>query len=103
MLSVVEKSTLTPVPPTTSTMIKEKTMTTQTGSALKNVLGTMTINFPKSFSQIPTVCISPFYQGSGSAVGFVETISSVSLESFTVVSNNSAANYYVNWIAIENR
>ena len=82
--------------------IKEKLMAQviQAGTALKAGTGIVTINFPTPFSQIPVVVVSPFWQNQGSAVGAIETIDTVSLESFSVASGNAASNYYVNWIAI---
>lgn len=73
----------------------------QAGRAQKAGAGKLTIDFPKPFSKIPIVVVSPFWQNVGAQVGNIETIDTVSLESFTIVSNNAATNYYVNWIAIE--
>ncbi|GBL12267.1 gp53-like domain-containing protein [Microcystis aeruginosa] len=76
------------------------TQVIQTGKTLKAGTGKITINFPKPFAQIPVVVVSSFWENAEKAVGYVETIDTISLESFTVVSSNSATNYYVNWIAI---
>ncbi len=70
----------------------------QSGKALKEVYK-ITIPFPKPFARLPHVVISPLWENSEDAVGYIDTITSVSLESFTVVGKNMASNYYVSWIA----
>ncbi len=70
------------------------------GTALKNRPGELRIRFSRNFPSPPVVVVSPFWRGQGSQVGYVETINSVSRNGFTVVSNNAANNYYVNWIAV---
>jgi hypothetical protein len=70
----------------------------QAGSMVKNSTS-LTINFPTPFASVPTVVVSSFWQGATGGVSFAETISAISLDQFTVVSGNAAANYYVNWIA----
>jgi hypothetical protein len=69
----------------------------QFGSMIKNS-GSIVINFPKPFSRIPTVVVTPFWPNG--AVGAIETVTAVSTEQFTVASGNGAANYAVNWIAV---
>ena len=76
------------------------TQVIQTGKTLKAGTGKITINFPKPFAQIPVVVVSSFWENVGSQVGNIETIDTISLESFIIVSSNAATNYYVNWIAI---
>ncbi|MES0492106.1 MAG: hypothetical protein ABUK01_19110 [Leptospirales bacterium] len=71
----------------------------QFGKALKNGDST-TVNFDQTFSETPTVVISPFYENQNQQVANVDTISDISKSAFTVVSGNQASNYYVNWIAI---
>ncbi|NLY44245.1 MAG: hypothetical protein GX066_09860 [Clostridiaceae bacterium] len=73
----------------------------ETGTTLKNRTGRLSIQFRKNFTRPPVVVISPYWRGQGSQVGYVETIESVSRNGFTVVSNNAADNYYINWIAIQ--
>jgi len=70
------------------------------GSALKNRTGPLRIRFNRRFSRVPTVVVAPFWQGQNTQVSFVETITDVTTSGFTVVSNNAANNYYVNWIAV---
>jgi len=73
----------------------------ETGTTLKNRTGRLRIQFRRNFTRVPVVVISPFWRGQGSQVGYVETIESVDRNGFTVVSNNAADNYYINWIAIQ--
>lgn len=72
----------------------------QAGTTLKAGVGKLTINFPKPFNVIPVVVVSPFWQNVGAQVGNIETIDTVSRESFSLVSGNAGTNYFVNWIAI---
>lgn len=74
-------------------------MVIDSGSALKNQVGALRIEFNRRFPRVPTVVVSPFWRGQNAQVGFVETITSVTTTGFTVVSNNAAPNYFVNWIA----
>lgn len=71
------------------------------GVALKNRTGRLRVQFTKNFTRPPIVVISPFWRGQGSQIGYVETIDSVTRNNFTVVSNNAAENYFINWIAIQ--
>ncbi len=72
----------------------------QSGKCLKERSGELPIKFPKKFNQIPNVVITAFWENQGSGVSHVETIDSISTSGFRVVSDNSAPNYYVSWIAI---
>lgn len=71
------------------------------GSALKNRTGELRIRFNRRFSRTPIVVVSPRWQGQNAQVSFVETISDVTTSGFTVVSDNAAGNYFVNWIAVQ--
>jgi len=73
----------------------------ETGTTLKNRPGRLRIQFTKNFTRPPVVIVTPFWQGQNSQVSFIETIDSVNRNGFTVVSNNAADNYYINWIAIQ--
>lgn len=70
------------------------------GSALKNRTGALRIRFNRRFSRVPTVVVSPFWQGQNAQVAFVDTITDVTTTGFTVVSDNAANNFYINWIAV---
>jgi len=70
--------------------------TIQAGSIIKNS-PTLTIYFTVPFAKLPIVVVSPFWPNGG--VGYVETITAVGTDQFTVSSGNLAANYSVNWIA----
>lgn len=52
------------------------------------------------FAQPPCVQVSPFWDGQRSGVGHAETIGRVASESFDVLSDNSATNYFVSWLAV---
>lgn len=71
------------------------------GSALKNRTGELRIRFNRRFSRTPIVVVSPFWRGQNAQVGHIETITEVNTNGFTVVSDNAANNYFVNWIAIQ--
>lgn len=70
------------------------------GSALKNRTGPLRIRFNRRFSRVPTVVVAPFWRGQNAQVAFIETITDVTTTGFTVVSDNAANNYFVNWIAV---
>lgn len=72
------------------------------GSAQKNRTGSLRIRFNRRFSRVPTVVVSPFWRGQNAQVAFIETITDVTTSGFTVVSDNAANNYFVNWIAVSN-
>jgi hypothetical protein len=73
----------------------------QSGKALKANTGKLTIKFPVPFQQTPNVIISHYWEKADAGVGCVDTIDTIYLDSFTVISQNAATNYYVNWIAIQ--
>ena len=52
------------------------------------------------FVQPPCVQVSPFWDGQRSGVGHAETIGRVARDSFDVLSDNSAPNYFVSWLAV---
>lgn len=64
--------------------------------------GKVTITFPKPFNQIPNVVVTPHWENQNSQVGNVETISEITVTNFSVVSENRAANYFLQWIAVSN-
>ena len=70
------------------------------GSALKNRTGALRIRFNRRFNRVPTVVVTPFWRGQNAQVAFIETITDVTTTGFTVVSDNAANNYFVNWIAV---
>jgi len=70
------------------------------GSAQKNRTGALRVRFNRRFSRVPTVVVTPFWRGQNSQVAFIETITDVTTSGFTVVSDNAANNYFVNWIAV---
>jgi len=72
----------------------------QRGSALKNVPGCITINFPVTFSAVPNVVISSHWDGVAGPIGAVEVIKTISTTNFSECSDNNAPNYFVQWIAI---
>ena len=52
------------------------------------------------FAQPPCVQVSPFWDGQRSGVGHAETLGRVGTDSFDVLSDNSASNYFVSWLAV---
>jgi hypothetical protein len=52
------------------------------------------------FAQLPYIQASPFWDGQRSGVGHAETINRVARDSFDVVSDNGAPNYFVSWLAV---
>jgi len=72
----------------------------QSGTMLKSTPGAHEIQFRQPFASPPVVVISPFWNGSGGGVGYIETITSINENAFVVNSSNAATNYYVTWIAV---
>jgi hypothetical protein len=72
----------------------------KTGLVNKTAAGSLVITFESPFVTMPEIVVSPFWKNSGQGVGYIETITSISLESFTINSGNAASNYFVTWIAI---
>jgi hypothetical protein len=73
----------------------------QHGQVSKPNAGSIVIDFATPFKKIPHVVVSPYWRSSASQVGGIETVTAVSLESFTITSlNHDANNYYVSWIAV---
>jgi hypothetical protein len=68
----------------------------QHGTVVKNS-PSITVYFSNPFPGTPTLEISPQWTG---GVGYAETITDVSSNSFTLTSNNQASNYKVHWIGI---
>jgi hypothetical protein len=72
----------------------------QSGTVLKSTPGALEIQFRQPFASTPVVVVSPFWNGSGQGVGYIETVTSINEHAFVVNSSNAASNYYVTWIAI---
>jgi hypothetical protein len=70
------------------------------GKTLKAVAGQIEINFGIAFAEPPLVFLTPEWTG---PVGYIETVTGVDIDKFRVSSNNAAANYHVNWMAIGRR
>jgi hypothetical protein len=60
----------------------------------------MQVTFPTPFNQVPNVVISQHWDKQHQQVGGGETIDEITTTGFTVISGNSAPNYYIEWIAI---
>lgn len=63
--------------------------------------GSLTISFGNSFPEPPIVILTPFWNGSNSEVGSIPTISEITNDNCTIVSQNSASNYFLNVMVIE--
>jgi len=48
----------------------------------------------------PVVLLTPYWDGQGEAVGFIETLERVKHDGFRLVSGNAAENDYVSWVAV---
>lgn len=70
------------------------------GTAVKKRTGELSIRFNRRFSSPPTVIVTSYWPGRNLEVGHVETVSRVNRNGFSVVSDNAADDYYVNWVAI---
>ena len=75
----------------------------ETGVWKKQAPGGVEISFKAPFKAPPAVVVTPFWNGSASGVAYAETLTSVSADKFTVVSANSAPDYFVSWMAIGQR
>jgi hypothetical protein len=58
------------------------------------------VGFPRSFSNTPTVVVSPLWENQHSGVGHAETIEEITHTGFKLASANKAQNYFVTWIAM---
>jgi hypothetical protein len=74
----------------------------QSGSKPKTAAGLLRVTFPSPFPHVPVVVVTPYWQGQTPPieVNYKETVITITQNDFTVFSNNFAANYYVNWIAV---
>jgi hypothetical protein len=70
----------------------------ETGSANKG-LYQMRIYFSSAFVNTPVVVVSSWWDKQPNGVGYVETIVNITPNYFEIVSENSGANYFVNWMA----
>jgi hypothetical protein len=68
------------------------------GSITKFAVGKLEIPFGVTFSQPPTVFLTPHWPNG--QVGFIETIVSVDKVSCVISSQNAGPNYDVHWLAI---
>jgi hypothetical protein len=75
----------------------------QSGNINKPGKGNLVIDFPVPFNGVPTVVVSPYWQGSTTAVTEIETITAITPYSFTITSGNYGPGYYfVTWVAVGN-
>jgi hypothetical protein len=73
------------------------------GIVRKAKAGALTVEFKRRFADPPVVILTPFWDGQGDGVGFIETLDHVSHGEFRLVSGNAADNYFVSWVAIGRR
>jgi hypothetical protein len=73
------------------------------GLAPKANDGGYEVKFKRAFAEPPAVLLTPYWEGQGAAVGFIETLDKVSRHGFKAISGNAAENYYVSWVAIGRR
>jgi len=72
----------------------------QKGKAQKLQQGEMSIDFNEPFKHLPIVVISPLWENQHVGVGYIDTITEITLEGFKVSSNNASASFFINWIAV---
>jgi hypothetical protein len=71
----------------------------ENGTYNKLGVGLYRVYFEAPFSSPPVVFLSPWWDGSPGALGYVETLSTVTTEYFEAFSGSAASNYYVHWMA----
>ena len=71
----------------------------QAGTINKPNQGTLPVKFPQPFTGTPVVVLTPYWALQSSPVGSIETVVAVTAENFTLASQNSGSNYFVNWVA----
>jgi hypothetical protein len=64
---------------------------------------TVTPQLLAGFGQPPSIQVSPFWNGQRRGVGHAETVGRVAQNSFDVLSDNGASNYFVSWLAVGTR
>ena len=62
--------------------------------------GEYAVKFRKQFAERPAVILTPMWHDQNSQVNYIETLVHVSEHEFKGISDNSAENYFVSWIAI---
>jgi hypothetical protein len=62
--------------------------------------GEYTVTFHKPFAEVPSVQLTPLWDGTDVTVGHIETLTMVSKTAFKAISGNKAENYFVSWLAV---
>jgi hypothetical protein len=106
-LSLEDSSSITVVSPNqSSTYYTEYVNIALTDSAgvrsgIVNKLGqTQRVYFTSPWLNPPLVFVSPWWNGSTGGVGQKEFISNIDVNYFDVMSGNSAANFFLSWVAV---
>lgn len=71
----------------------------ETGSVNKGQFR-VRVYFSSPFASLPVVVVSPWWDKQPNGVGYIETITKITLNYFEIVSGNSGENYFVNWMAL---
>jgi hypothetical protein len=74
----------------------------ETGTDNKTGSGIYRVYFQSPFSKPPVVFLSSWWNGTQGNLGSIETLLDVTNEFFDAISDNVAANYFVNWMAFGN-
>lgn len=70
----------------------------ETGSVNKGQFR-VRVYFSSPFAILPVVVVSPWWDKQPNGVGYIETITKITLNYFEIVSGNAGENYFVNWMA----
>ncbi|HSK78134.1 MAG TPA: hypothetical protein VLQ45_16900 [Thermoanaerobaculia bacterium] len=76
----------------------ENLMQIAAGTFTKNQPGAVTVPFPRPFTELPVVVLTPNY--ALNSITNVDCITNVTLDSFQVISPNYNPAYVINWIAV---
>jgi hypothetical protein len=70
------------------------------GMVHKTSGGEYVVKFRKGFAERPAVVLTPLWHGQNSQVSYIETLVQVGEHEFKGISDNSAENYFVSWVAV---
>jgi|HubBroStandDraft_4_1064222.scaffolds.fasta_scaffold401852_1 hypothetical protein len=70
------------------------------GMVHKPAGGEYVVKFHKGFAERPAIVLTPLWHDQNSQVSYIETLVQVSEHEFKGISDNSAENYFVSWVAI---
>ncbi|MFK7786558.1 MAG: hypothetical protein AB8B56_15665 [Crocinitomicaceae bacterium] len=68
----------------------------QVKTVQKAASGALDVIFDQPYDEIPVVILTPYWEGSGSHVGSIPTVTEITKTGCKIVSRNAATNYFVN-------